>query len=145
MRRWGDRTESCVYLRTDEGVRGKCFRWEQVLCRFFIECFKEGDVLVRIYVDVALRQCLIGGDIVGEGDDGHFEAFFFGFFGDKFHDLFRVARCRADFDFIFVFAGSADAASFLSLPQPAMKPAHANAAREMMTVFFRFIIHTSLF
>ena len=43
---------------------------------FFIECFKEGDVLVRIYVDVALRQCLIGGDIVGEGDDGHFEAFF---------------------------------------------------------------------
>ena len=31
----------------------------------------------------------------------------------------------------FVFAGSADAASFLSLPQPAMKPAHANAAREM--------------
>ena len=60
-------------------------------------------MLVRIYVDVALRQCLIGGDIVGEGDDGHFEAFFFGFFGDKFHDLFRVARCRADFDFIFCF------------------------------------------
>ena len=71
----------------------------------FVKGVKERTVLEGVEVGVSLGEGLVRRDVVGEGDDGDFESFFFRFFGNKFDDLFRVSRNGAYFDFRFFSGG----------------------------------------
>ena len=71
----------------------------------FVKGVKERTVLEGVEVGVSLGESLVGSDIVGEGNDDDFQAFFFRFFGNKFDDLFRIAGGGADFDFRFFSGG----------------------------------------
>ena len=57
-------------------------------------------MLEGVKIDIAGSQCLVRGDVVGEGLDIHFESLFLRFLSHKLHDLFRIPRRNAYGDFL---------------------------------------------